>query len=226
MTPLQHVVTAYRVHKRLDWDALYRPELLLGAVAPDAHRITRSISYRDLHFRSRNTEGRRLIDFLHKYFRPAIGGPRDQLHFWTGWLSHVISDDIWRLRLRDDAPEMWNAVTNGDPSTARQMRELYELECNRIDAELFAEQSELMEQIRTDLGEAEPDATVPELGVKDIHDWRITVVESMLPPVAEGAPELVYLNSEFVQACINQAVEETCQIVEWETEDSDLSPVF
>lgn len=226
MTPLQHLLMAHRVHDRLGWDTLYRPELLLGAISPDAHRLTPRVSYRDLHFRSRSTEGKRLIDFLHECLRPAIHGPQDELHFWTGWLSHIVGDDVWRLRLRDHAPEMWDAVVHGDPSTAREMRALYEQECNRLDVELFAEESQVMGDIRTDLQNADPDFSVPELGVEDIHDWRITVVQSMLPPLAEGARELAYLSVEFVDACMRQAVEETYRILEWESEDSDLSPVF
>ena len=52
MTELGHLLLADAVFKRLDWPREVRQCLYLGAIAPDAHRATIDVSYRDVHFRS------------------------------------------------------------------------------------------------------------------------------------------------------------------------------
>ncbi len=226
MTPLQHLLLAEQVRERLGWTLEYRPFLLIGAIAPDTHRVVNDTSYRDLHFRSRSKEENRLIDFLNRFLRPAINGSEQELTFWVGWLSHTVADDTWRHQLRERIPEMWDTAIADDEAAARQMRKLYRRECVHLDNALFSENIDLMREIRTDLLAAEPDFSAPLVQTRDLHSWRLTVAQTMIPPLAETDEEPVYLDVDFVEACLYQAREEVCRIVDWETEDSDIAPIF
>ncbi|MFO7945898.1 MAG: zinc dependent phospholipase C family protein [Armatimonadota bacterium] len=226
MTPLQHLLLAEQVRERLGWSLEFRPYLLMGAIAPDTHRVVDDISYRDLHFRSRSKEHNRLIDFLNTFLRRAINGSEHELSFWVGWLSHIVADDTWRHQLRERIPELWETAISDDEAAARQMRKLYRRECVHLDIVLFSERTDLMREIRTDLLAAEPRFCSPLIPTRDLHSWRLTVAQTMLPPLAESEEAPVYLDADFVDTCLYQAREEVCRIVDWETEDSDIAPIF
>ena len=124
MTPLQHLLTAEQVRLRAGWDARFRPELALGAIAPDAHRVAPRVGHRSLHFRSRREKDNRLVDFLREYLRPAVHGGQGALEFWAGWLCHVVADDVWRHCLQREVPELLDGVVRGEGVEADQLRKL------------------------------------------------------------------------------------------------------
>ncbi|MFP3904135.1 MAG: hypothetical protein ACLFWB_07855, partial [Armatimonadota bacterium] len=160
------------------------------------------------------------------FLRPAIHGSAEELAFWVGWLSHIIADDTWRHQLRERIPEMWETATGDDAAAARQMRRLYRRECVGLDIAIFSERTDLMGDIRADLLAAEPGFSTSLINSRDLHSWRLTVVQTMIPPLAETDKEPVYLDTDFVETCLYQAREEVCRIVDWETEDSDIAPIF
>lgn len=225
MTPLQHLLTAERVRLRAGWDAQFRPDLALGAIAPDAHRVTTRAGHRDLHFRSRKTQDRRLIDFLRGYLRPAVQGEPGALEFWAGWLCHVVADDVWRHSLQRDLPGLWDGVVRrGEGSD--ELRRLYAAECDAVDIALYEEYSAVISAMRRELLDAHPTLTIEPLNRRDLHSWRLTVVQSMLPPLAQGSEEPEFITVDFVERCMFQAEEETYRILEWEIEEPELSPIF
>lgn len=226
MTPLQHVLVAERVRLRAGWGAELRPQMMLGAIAPDAHRVTAKAGHRDLHFRSRETPDRRLIDFLRAYLRPAVQGAPGALEFWAGWLSHVVADDVWRHRLQRDLRELWEGVVHGSSTEADETRRLYLLECDTVDVMLHDEYGPLIGEIRRELLDAHPTLTIEPLSRRDLHSWRLTVVQSMLPPLTRGSDEPEFITPEFVEQSMLQAEEETYRILEWEIEEPELSPIF
>ncbi len=226
MTPLQHLFVVERLRQRLDWPLTCRPAMTLGAISPDAHRIVADIGHRDMHFRSRTTPGRRLIDFLGSYLRPAADGPPDSLEFWVGWLSHIIADDIWRHNLQRDIPDLWDGVVRGASGEADYLRKTYLAECDKLDEIIYAGHREVVAELREALLATEVCFTVEPLALEDLHNWRLTVAQSMLPPLAGAHIELQYLTVEFVEECIFQAVEEVFRIIQWETEEPELPPIF
>lgn len=226
MTPLQHLLVVERLRRRLDWPLTCRPPMTLGAIAPDAHRIVPDIDHRDIHFRSRTTPDRRLIDFLRSYLRPAVSGPPDSLEFWAGWLSHTIADDIWRHNLQRDIPDLWDGVVHGDSDYADGLRRTYLGECDKLDEIIYAAHREVVAELREALLDTEVRFTVEPLTPEDLHGWRLTVAQSMLPPLAGAHIQLQYLTVEFVEECIFQAVEEVFRIIRWEADEPELPPIF
>ncbi len=225
MTPLQHLLIVERVRQRLGWDVVHRGAMALGAIAPDAHRIVDRIDHRDLHFRSRKAQSRRLIDFLRAYLRPAANGEGD-IHFWSGWLCHIIGDDVWRHSLQRDLPLLWEGVVRGPARYSDQLRNHYLRECNQLDLELFSMYGNAVDELREDLFGVDVQAPVELLSQDDLHAWRLTVVQSMLPPLAAFEGTLDYLSIDFVEQCMFQAEEESFRILQWETEDLDFPPIF
>jgi len=63
MTELGHLLVADGLLEHLEWSEQVRPALYLGAIAPDAYRVTIGIDYREVHFRSARRPGRRLTDY-------------------------------------------------------------------------------------------------------------------------------------------------------------------
>ncbi len=226
MTPLQHLLAVERVRRRLGWDVAVRPTMCLGAIAPDAHRIAEHIDHRALHFRSRKIKDRRLIDFLRNCLRPAVNGPAGTLEFWAGWLCHIIADDIWRHNLQRDVPLLWDGVVHGTDGQSDELRDKYLRECNQLDLAFFSLHQHTVEELREELLAAEPQWTAEPLTLQDLHTWRLTVVQSMLPPLAASDTELEYLTMDFVEQCMFQSEEETFRILEWETDESEFSPIF
>jgi len=80
--------------------------------------------------------------------------------------------------------------------------------------------------MRRELLDAHPTLTIEPLNRRDLHSWRLTVVQSMLPPLAQGSEEPEFITVDFVERCMFQAEEETYRILEWEIEEPELSPIF
>ncbi len=226
MTPLQHLLVAESVRKRINWSVAHRSLLMLGAVAPDAHRISAQVDHRDVHFRSRSTRDRRLTDFLQTYLRPSLGSEPGRLEFFAGWLTHIVADDVWRRRLQRELPELWEGIVFGRRGEADELRRTYLHECNQLDRELYGTSPQTVEMLREELLAAEIAYTAPPLGLVDIHTWRVTVVQTMLPPLGSGGDDLLYLSVEFVEQAIFQATEEAYRILQWEFEEPEISPIF
>ncbi len=226
MTPLQHLLVGERVRRRLGWDMAVRPLMCLGAIAPDAHRIAEHIDHQALHFRSRKTRDRRLIDFLGSYLRPAVNGPAGALEFWAGWLCHIIADDMWRHNLQRDLAVLWEGVVHGTAREAEELRDKYLRECNQLDLAFFSLYQHTIEALREQLLAAHPQWTVEPLTVQDLHKWRLTVVQSMLPPLAASDMQLQYLTMDFVEQCMFQSEEEAFRILQWEIDEPEFSPIF
>jgi hypothetical protein len=226
MTPLQHLLVVERVRRRLDWPITCRPPMTLGAIAPDAHRIVADIDHRDIHFRSRTTTDRRLIDFLSSYLRPAVNAPPGNLEFWSGWLSHIIADDVWRQNLQRNIPDLWDGVVHGTCDEADRLRKTYLGECDKLDEMVHAGHGEVVAELREALLAAEIRLIIEPLTLQDLHSWRLTVTQSMLPPLAGAHIQLQYLTIEFVEECIFQAVEEVFHILQWEIDEPPLPPIF
>ena len=226
MTPLQHLLVAERVWGRLGWDVAVRPTMCLGAIAPDAHRIAEHIDHGALHFRSRKTRDRRLIDFLRNYLRPALNRPAGALEFWAGWLCHINADDIWRHNLQRDVPLLWDGIAHGTARQSDELRDKYLRECNQLDLAIFSLYRHTVEGLREELLAAEAHWTAEPLTLQELHTWRLTVVQSMLPPLVASDTELEYLTMDFVEQCMLRSEEETFRILKWEIDEPELSPIF
>lgn len=217
MTELVHLLVADGVFRRLAWDAQMRPGLYLGAIAPDAHRATTGVPYRDVHFRSAHRSGHRLVDFLREYLRPAIERQDEgRQAFFAGWLTHICADDIWRQKIRGDLAEMWQRINGGSRFERESLRDEFYDECDCVDQQLYQRNANLFEDIRWLLAEAQSNLSVAALQPADIHRWRLHVVEELLPPSNYRVTEPRLLSLSFVQETITQAEEEALALLEWE----------
>ena len=217
MTELGHLLVADGLLQQLEWSEQVHPALYLGAIAPDAYRITIGIDYRELHFRSSRRPGQRLTDFLRTYLRPALAGDDPEAAaFFAGWLSHICTDYVWRQSIRAELPDLWRMVVAAPRLEAVALKHQFYDECDWADIQLYRLDGSHMEEVRALLSGAEVRFTVPPLQVGDIHRWRQQVIEEMLPPAnyTVEAPELLRL--DFFQQAIAQATEETLGMLAWE----------
>lgn len=217
MTELGHLLAADAVFGALGWSQELRPSLYLGAIAPDAHRATIGVDYRDLHFRSSRTVGRRLIDFLRRYLRPALQGTdREAQAFYVGWLSHICADHLWRQHLRHDLSAVWYRITDGSPLESAALRDEFYEDCDCVDQSLYAEHRQQVEDIRWLLQHSHGAYTVEPLRVNDILRWRKHVMMELLPPVAPDLTHPQLLSYGIVERSQDDAVQETLSIMDWE----------
>lgn len=218
MTELGHLLVADMIYQHHDWAETMRPAVYLGAIAPDAYRVTVGIDYRTLHFRSSRHPGLRLTDFLRTYLRPAFASGDPQARaFFAGWLSHICADYVWRQQLRDTLPELWRLITEAPRLESVALKHQFYDECDWVDTRLYRLDGTGMEDMRWQLTQAEVRYTVPPLQAGDLHRWRQQVAEEMLPPAnyTVQAPELISV--EFVQRVIAQSQEEALGMLAWET---------
>ncbi|NPV47434.1 MAG: zinc dependent phospholipase C family protein [Armatimonadetes bacterium] len=209
MTELGHLLAADRVFVALDWAQELRPSFYLGSIAPDAHRATVGVDYRDLHFRSSRQTGRRLIDFLRQYLRPALmGNDAFAQAFYTGWLTHICADHVWRQHLRHELSHMWHRIVEGASLESAALRDEFYEECDWTDQALYERNNQRIEDIRWMLQHASIAYTVPPLKAQDINRWRQQVIMEMMPPVAPDLERPQLLSVEFVERCLEDAVQE------------------
>ena len=217
MTELGHLLLADAVLKRLDWPREMRQCLYLGAIAPDAHRATIDVSYRDIHFRSSHREGCRLVDFLRTYLRPAARShDLEERGFFLGWLTHLCGDDVWRRKIRSELPSLWQRISGSARLERHALREEFRDECDWVDAQLYQRNAYLVEDIRWLLEQAPARFTVPPLQLGDIHRWRLQVIESSLPPSNLSVEQARFLSVDFVLEALTLAEEEAISMLEWE----------
>ena len=217
MTELGHLLTVDVVAKRLGWPQELRPALYLGAIAPDAHRATYGVDYRDLHFRSGRHIGRRLVDFLRRYLRPHLGVSSPEARaFFAGWLSHICADTLWKQRVRQEMSSLWQRIVEGSQLESATLRAEFYDECDWVDQQLYREQEDQVEDIRNLLERAAPRFTVPPLQLGDINRWRVHVMMDLLPPTRLSVERPQYLTLGFVEDSLEEAVEETVAMLDWE----------
>lgn len=218
MTELGHLLAADVAFIALGWGDEERRDFYLGAIAPDAHRATYGVDYRDLHFRSSKVVGRRLIDFLRRHLRPALSGAdRNARAFYTGWLTHICADHIWRQHLRHDLSAVWYRITEGTPLESGPLRDEFYEECDWVDQRLCEERVRQVEDIRWLLQHAHVANTVPPLKLDDINRWRQHVLMELLPPPPPNLTTPQMLSVQLVEQVIDEAVSETLSILDWET---------
>ncbi len=217
MTELGHLLVADGLLEHLEWSEQVRPALYLGAIAPDAYRVTIGIDYREVHFRSARRPGRRLTDFLRTHLRPALAGDDPEAAaFFAGWLSHICTDYVWRQRIRAELPDLWRTVLSAPRLEAVALKHQFYDECDWADIQLYRLDGSRMEEIRWLLTQAEVQFTVPPLQTGDIHRWRQQVADEMLPPANYTAEAAEMVTVEFFQQAIAQASEETLGMLAWE----------
>lgn len=216
MTELGHLLLADMLLKRLDWPREMRSMLYLGAIAPDAHRTTIDVSYRDVHFRSSNRQGYRLIDFLRDYLRPTVRSyDPEERGFFLGWLCHLCADDAWRAKIRAELPSLWSQISSANRMERNILREEFGDECAWVDGQLYQRNSYLIEDIRWLLEQAPARFTIPPLQVGDIHRWRLQVIEEQLPPPSP-LEQPRFLSLDFALEALAVAEEEVLSILNWE----------
>jgi hypothetical protein len=209
MTELGHLLAADTVFVSLEWAQELRPAFYVGAIAPDAHRATVGVDYRDLHFRSGRTPGRRLIDFLRQYLRPALNDSDAFAQaFYTGWLTHICADHVWRQHLRHELSHLWHRIVDGAALESAALRDEFYEECDWTDQGLYERNNQRVEDIRWMLQHASIAYTVPPLKAQDIARWRQQVMMEMMPPAAPTLERPQLLSSEFVTRCLDDAVRE------------------
>jgi hypothetical protein len=217
MTELGHLLLADAVHKRLQWPRDMRAALYIGAIAPDAHRATIDVSYRDVHFRSAHRQGFRLVDFLRTYLRPAARSyDLQERGFFLGWLTHLCADDVWRRKIRAEFPSLWQRISGAPRLERHALREEFHDECDWVDAQLYQRHAYLIEDIRILLQEAPARFTIPPLQLGDLQRWQSQVIEDSLPPSNLYVEQARFLSVDFVQEAMVLAEEETISMLEWE----------
>ena len=217
MTELGHLLVADRLFQQLGWPEGMRPMLYLGAIAPDAYRVTLGVDYRDVHFRETRRQGLRLTDFLQVHLRPALAG-KDFVAkaFFSGWLSHICADYAWRQRIRSDLTELWEGVLSGPRLEALALKHQFYDECDWVDIELYRQEGERVDEIRALLAAAEPTLAIPPLQPGDIYRWRQQVCEEMLPPANYTVEAPSLLSMEFMRRVMAEAEEEAAGMLSWE----------
>jgi hypothetical protein len=218
MTELGHLLVADSLFRQSEWSEHVRPALYLGAIAPDAYRITIGIDYRELHFRSSRHPGQRLTDFLRTYLRPALaGGDPEAAAFFAGWLSHICTDYVWRQSIRAELPDLWRMVLAAPRLEAVALKHQFYDECDWADIQLYRQDGSRMEELSGALSQATAQFTVQPLQVSDIHRWRQQVTEEMLPPANYTVEAPEWLSLDFFERAIAQAAEETLGMLAWES---------
>ena len=217
MTELGHLLAADAVFTTLAWSQELRPSFLVGAIAADAHRTTIGIDYRDLHFRTARTKGRRLIDFLRGYLRPALsGGDAFAQAFFTGWLTHICGDHVWRQHLRDELDTLWYRIVDGAALESAALREEFYEECDWIDQRLYDDRAHQVEDIRWMLQHASVAYTIPPLKAQDIARWRQHVLLEQMPPTPPDLDRSQLLTVAFVTRCVDDAAMESLAVLDLE----------
>lgn len=218
MTQLEHLLVADGLFRRLGWGQQYRPSLYLGAIAPDAHRVSFAVERRGLHFAGGRRIRQSLSDFLRKYLRPALLDPQgeEERAFYAGWLSHIVADRVMRHHVRDELSELWQQALDTTSVVGRVLRDQFYEECDWVDARLAEAQPDLLEDIRELLQQAATYHTIPPLRLVDIQRWRTQVVAEMLPVTGSAVVQPQLTSVEFIQRCLQQAVEESLQILDAE----------
>lgn len=217
MTELGHLLVAEALLKRLQWPQEIRPLLYLGAIAPDAHRATIDVSYREVHFRSTKELGHRLVDFLRQHLRPALHSQNwDQVAFFVGYLSHLCGDDIWRQKIRAELESLWQRICGSSRLESNSLRTEFYDECDWVDQQLYQRSSHLVEDVRWQLEQAPVHLTVPPLQLGDIQRWRQQVVDTKLPPANYSVRQPRFLSVDFVLDAMTLAEEEAAAMLEWE----------
>lgn len=217
MTELGHLLLADALFRRLNWPPEMRGQLYLGAIAPDAHRVTLDVSYRDVHFRSARRPGHRLADFLRLHLRPALqSNDPEQQAFFAGWLSHLCGDDAWRQKIRSELQTLWRQIDGANRLERSALRAEFYDECDWVDMQLYQSNANLIENIRWLLEQATPCFTVPPLRASDIHRWRQQVIEEKLPPSNFSITQPRFISTDFLLDAMTVAEEEAVAMINWE----------
>jgi hypothetical protein len=227
MTEMGHLLVADALAQRFGWSDRNRSALFVGAVGPDAYRTTQDVTYRELHFRSSRQPGLRLTDFLQTYLRPALrGGDTEARAFFCGWLSHVCTDYVWRQQIRFDLPHLWDSVLAAPRLESVALKHQFYDECDWVDIQMQADQTELIDEIRWVLMQVEVRFTVPPLQLGDIFRWRQQVLEGMLPPANYTVETPKLLDVGFVRQAIEAAVAEAGEMIAWEMKQAEEEAAY
>lgn len=225
MTELGHLLLADTIFRRLNWPQDMRAPLYLGAIAPDAHRVTIDVSYRDIHFRSRRRPGHRLADFVRLYLRPALHSADSyERAFFVGWLSHLCGDDAWRQKIRAELESLWRQIYGANRLERSALRAEFYDECDWVDMQLYQANANLVEDIRWILEQAVPRFTVPPLHASDIHRWRQQVIEEKLPPSNFSIEQPRFIDVDFILDAMTIAEEEAVAMIGWEMKRQPAEP--
>ena len=217
MTALGHLLLADAVFRRLQWERELRPAFYLGAIAPDAHRATLSVTYRDVHFRSARRSGHRLVDFLRRHLRPALHGDDPAARaFFAGYLTHLCGDDVWRQKIRGELQSLWQRICLASRLERAALRAEFYDECDWVDVQLYQRNSNLVEDMRWLLDQASPEHAIPPLRPTDLHNWRQEVIESRLPPSNFSVEQPRFLSVDFLLDALTLAEEEASAMLDWE----------
>ncbi len=202
------------VWRRLQWPTTTRGHLLVGAIAPDAHRVAQDLGFRKSHFRLRRQAGMRPRDLLIEYVRPAliIGSPDEQA-FWLGWLTHVSSDALWRRTLRDHLPGLWHGCTRGERERRRLLRSQYRDACDTVDREIAESEPALMDELRCLLRTNHRLYDVFPLSPQQLEEWIIALLSDYLPPPEPETRGNDVIYRAFVKHVMDAAVEESLVLI-------------
>lgn len=217
MTELGHLLLADALFRRLKWPQEMRGSLYLGAIAPDAHRATLDIKYRDIHFRSARRPGHRLVDFMRLYLRPALHSTDpEERAFFVGWLSHLCGDDAWRQKIRSELQSLWRQIYGASRLERSALRSEFHDECDWVDMQLYQSHANLIEDIRWLLEQSTPRFTVQPLRTADIYRWRQQVIDEKLPPSNFSLERPRFIDTDFMLDAITIAEEEAVAMIDWE----------
>lgn len=228
MTEQGHLLVAERVWMALGWPSHMHPAMCLGAIAPDAHRVTDHVAFRDLHFRSTRRAGYRLVDFLRQHLRPVLqmhgsgdlldprAGEPETVGFYVGWLTHICADDVWRQKIRTELAELWESVMEARRLERVSLRQEFHDEAAFIDIQIYQQNSQQIEGLRWLLEQAYVRSAVAPLQIADVHRWRQEVLEQHLPPVHFAGTVPRYLSTDFVLSAVGRAADEAVAMIESE----------
>lgn len=227
MNPLPHLMLADAVWGRLELLPGARGHLLLGAIAPDAHRVTPELDYRLLHFRRRSRVGERFQDFLYDYLAPALRtGGADEQAFRMGYTCHIAGDAVWRRMIRAELPELWAGCLNRSSPDGRLLRDRFQWDCDAADRHLAQTHPSYVAELRRLLRSADPHYDVKPLTSLAINHWVGLVTTSGLPPPAPPASGDAVISHDFVLRAVDAAREEALAVIGGQLRKIGTEPHF
>ncbi len=215
MNALPHLTIADHAWRYLGWPQAVRGHMLLGAVAPDAYHLVAGLGYRTLHFRSRTVSGQRLMDFLEEHLRPALAvAPSPEAAFWTGWLSHILADGLWRRAIRAELPALWSSCLAGRGPDVSHLRDEYRRACDAVDRQLADLRPNYVAELRWLLRGTGVRYNVRLISPGAVSHWagRLTV-GALPPPPSPPSPDPHPIGYPFVLRAMDAAEEEVMALM-------------
>jgi hypothetical protein len=218
MTQLEHLLTADAVFRGLGWDQPLRAIFYLGAIAPDAHRVSYGVDRREMHFLGGRRVRHGMAEFMRTYLRPALADPlaEEARAFYAGWLTHLSADKVLRARVRHELPDLWKQALDSASIVGAVLRDQFYEECDWVDGLLYAANVTLLEDIRGLLGQAPTYFTVPPLRLVDIQRWRQQVIADMLPVQGGHVESPQYVTEDLILRSMDLAQAEALGILDTE----------